>query len=115
MLVLFVLATRLPFIFEGYGIDGDSWSVAITARHLHDTGEYTASRLPGYPVHEVLSSFFIDMGPAGLNLLSAIVASIKSLEDEEAQFDMQAKNLTGEEAPVTVDMLTQLKTHLGNH
>ncbi len=76
LLVLFVLASRLPFIFAGYGIDGDSWSVAITARHLHDTGEYTASRLPGYPVHEVLASFFIEWGPAGLNMLSALFSAM---------------------------------------
>lgn len=76
LLVLFVLATRLPFIFAGFGLDGDSWSVAITARHLHDIGEYTASRLPGYPVHEVLSSLVIGWGSAGLNILSAIFSAL---------------------------------------
>ena len=51
---LAVLLSRLPFISDGYGLDGDSWAVALTARNIHDTGSYEASRLPGYPVQELL-------------------------------------------------------------
>lgn len=70
LLVVIVLMTRLPFISDGYGLDGDAWSVAISAQHWHDTGEYSASRLPGYPVHEYLCSLFADYGYIGLNLLT---------------------------------------------
>ena len=70
LLVVIVLITRLPFISVGYGLDGDAWSVAISAQHWHDTGEYSASRLPGYPVHEYLCSLFADYGYIGLNLLT---------------------------------------------
>ncbi len=70
LLVVIVLITRLPFISDGYGLDGDAWSVAISAQHWHDTGEYSASRLPGYPVHEYLCSLFADYGYIGLNLLT---------------------------------------------
>ena len=53
LLVIFVLLTRLPFIGSGngYGLDGDSWSIAITAKNIHSTGIYEASRLPGFPVY----------------------------------------------------------------
>ena len=68
--------TRLPFISDGYGLDGDAWSVAISAHHWHDTGEYSASRLPGFPVHEYLCSLFVDYGYIGLNLLTTFFSVI---------------------------------------
>jgi hypothetical protein len=79
--VLFVILTRIPFIGNdnGYGLDGDAWSVAITAKNIHSTGIYEASRLPGFPVHEYLSSFFVNYGPFGLNLLSAVFSAIAVL------------------------------------
>lgn len=70
LLVVFVLITRLPFISDGFGLDGDAWSVAISAQHWHDTGEYSSSRMPGYPVHEYLCSLFVNYGYIGLNLLT---------------------------------------------
>ncbi len=79
LLVVVVLITRLPFISDGYGLDGDAWSVAISAQHWHDTGEYSASRLPGYPVHEYLCSLFINYGYSGLNILSALFSAIAVL------------------------------------
>ena len=78
-LVVFVLVSRLPFITNGFGLDGDAWSVAIYAQHLHQTGEYIASRLPGYPVHEFLCSLFVSYGYVGLNLISAIFSAIAVL------------------------------------
>ncbi|MBL0103402.1 MAG: hypothetical protein IPP51_06330 [Bacteroidetes bacterium] len=54
--LLLVFVSRLPFLSAGFGLDGDSWSVSIAARLLHNTGEYVPSRLPGYPVHELLCS-----------------------------------------------------------
>jgi hypothetical protein len=63
----------------GYGLDGDAWSVAITASHINSTGDYSASRLPGYPVHEYLCSLAIPFGPAGLNLISVLFSAITVL------------------------------------
>ena len=79
VLVILVILSRLPFLFDGYGIDGDSWSVAITAEEIHDTGSYIASRLPGFPVHELLSSLFVRFGYFGLNLLSAVFSAMAVL------------------------------------
>ena len=67
---------RLPFIGDGYGIDGDSWSLAINAKQIHDTGTYSPSRLPGFPVHEFLCSLFAYTGYQGLNLISVIFSVV---------------------------------------
>lgn len=79
LLVIFVLLTRVPFLSHGYGIDGDSWSVAITANNIHNSGIYEASRLPGYPIHEYLGSIFVKAGPIGLNGLTAVFSCIAVL------------------------------------
>jgi hypothetical protein len=79
LLSLAVFLSRLPFISDGFGLDGDSWSVFISARHWNETGEYTASRLPGYPVHEFLSSVLSPLGDSGLNLISAASGAIAVL------------------------------------
>jgi hypothetical protein len=79
LLVIIVLLSRLPFLFNGFGLDGDSWSVAITAKYFHDTGIYQASRLPGFPVHEFLCSALIGFGAFGLNMLSAVFSALAVL------------------------------------
>lgn len=76
LLVLGVLLSRIPFLADGYGLDGDSWSVAISAKLLHDIGIYEVSRLPGYPVQEWLTSLVIGGGPFAVNMLSAIFSTI---------------------------------------
>lgn len=77
MLLIFI--SRLPFISAGYGLDGDSWSVAITAKLLHEHGIYIPSRLPGYPVHEMLCSLLSSFGYAGLNMVSVIFSTLAVL------------------------------------
>ena len=79
LFALVVFASRLPFIYSGYGLDGDSWSVAISASHLHLTGEYIPSRFPGYPVHEFLCSIVSTFGSTGTNLVSAVFTTLASL------------------------------------
>lgn len=76
LLVVGVLLSRLPFLSDGFGLDGDSWSVALTAKLLNEYGVYEVSRLPGYPVQEWLSSLVIGGGPFAENLLSAIFSVI---------------------------------------
>jgi hypothetical protein len=76
LLLVGVLVSRIPFLADGYGLDGDSWSVALSAKLLHDVGVYEVSRLPGYPVQEWLSSLVINGGPFAVNFLSAIFSTI---------------------------------------
>ncbi len=73
---LLLIVSRLPFLSHGYGLDGDSWSVALLGKYMHETGIYSTSRLPGYPVHEFLASLFINGGPIALNGLSMIFTVI---------------------------------------
>lgn len=75
LLAILVFLSRLPFLANGFGIDGDSWSVAITAKQLHDTGLYVPSRLPGFPVHEFLCSLAVNYGYIGLNIISAFFSA----------------------------------------
>ena len=71
-----VLLSRIPFLFSGYGLDGDSWAVALAAKQWSNTGVYEASRFPGYPVHEWLARLFISDSYFTLNLLTAVVSSL---------------------------------------
>lgn len=47
-----VFVTRLPFLNAGYGRDPDVWRLANAAFSIAETGQYTVSRKPGYPVPE---------------------------------------------------------------
>ncbi len=49
----------------------DAWRVAKVAQEIDQTGEYEVSRFPGYPVQEIVSSWFWKGGPIALNGLSA--------------------------------------------
>lgn len=61
-----VLLSRLPWLFVSYGSDPDSYRVVGTARHLMHTGQYQASRLPGYPAYEYLTTLTAS-GPAWMS------------------------------------------------
>ncbi len=50
------VASRIPWLDFGYGTDPDAWRVALTADHLWSKGEYLPSRLPGYPLHELVTA-----------------------------------------------------------
>lgn len=66
-----IALSRLPFLDAGYGVNVDAWRVAGTARKISQTGVYEVSRFPGYPVQEIVSSWFWKGGPIALNGLSA--------------------------------------------
>ncbi len=76
LFALAIFLSRLPFLSQGYGLDGDSWSVAITARNIALSGDYEVSRFPGYPVQEYLCSLFYNGTAWRLNLLTAIISTI---------------------------------------
>jgi hypothetical protein len=71
--LVYVLA-RLPFIDYGHGTDPDAWRVALTAHHLLDTGDYYPSRLPGNPLHELVTALFIPGGWIATNLSTLAVS-----------------------------------------
>ena len=71
-----IVLSRVPFLFSGYGLDGDSWAVVLSARSWSDTGVYEASRFPGYPVHEFLTRLFVSGHYFSLNFLTAIISSL---------------------------------------
>jgi hypothetical protein len=75
LLAAAVFLTRLPFVWCGYGTDSDTWKFASAVREIADTGRYTASRLPGYPLMEWLCTPFAHLGPWAPNLLSAVAAA----------------------------------------
>jgi len=65
---------RLPYVNYGHGTDPDAWRVALTAHHLLDTGDYFPSRLPGNPLHELVTTLFIPGGWIATNLATAAVS-----------------------------------------
>ena len=76
LFALAIFLSRLPFLSQGYGLDGDSWSVAIIARNISLTGTYEVSRFPGYPVQEFICSLFYNGYAWRLNLLTAIISTV---------------------------------------
>lgn len=76
---LLVLLSRIPFLFEGYGVEEDSWGIAVAASNTLKTGIWEASRLPGHPVNEFFYLIFFPLGPAALNFLSALCSAVMFL------------------------------------
>ncbi|MGH2568882.1 MAG: hypothetical protein ACRDGA_11125 [Bacteroidota bacterium] len=76
LLTATVFLTRLPLLDAGYGSDPDAWRVVLVARSLTTTGEYTVSRFPGFPVHELTASLFWNAGPAVLNGITAFFSAL---------------------------------------
>src|SRR5262245_63012828 len=66
-----VFASRLPFLAAGYGLDPDSWRVAVAARSIADTWQYWPSRFVGYPFHEIVSAGLIPGAPSAFNMATA--------------------------------------------
>lgn len=76
LLFLIVLLSRLPFLWAGYGIEEDSWAIAISTYFTKITGIVETSRLPGHPVHEFPLVWLWNGGYQVSNLLSAIFSAI---------------------------------------
>ena len=74
-----VAASRVPFFFNGFGSDEDAWRVARAAASIHRTGVYEASRFPGYPLYEYLSSLVIPFGGATLSNILTCCAGLAAL------------------------------------
>jgi hypothetical protein len=72
---LFLLA-RVPWLWTGYGAETDSYRVALSGLHLWKSGEYLPSRLPGYPVHDLLMSPLVRFGGSFATLSATALASL---------------------------------------
>ena len=75
-LFFIVFISRLPFLSAGYGIEEDSWGIALAAFHTHFSSIYEPSRLPGHPVQEIIYSYLWGLGPIIFNGLSTIFSAI---------------------------------------
>lgn len=75
-IILLVIVTRLPFLFSGYGADADAWLAANSARMFWETGEYLESRLPGYPLHELISAPLVGIGGAPFSNAGTLFVSV---------------------------------------
>ncbi len=60
----------------GFGADADAWRVAITDRWLWAHHAYYPSRLPGYPVHELVSALLIPGGWLATNSATMVVSLV---------------------------------------
>jgi hypothetical protein len=75
ILSVIYLLVRLPWLWSGYGAETDAYRVALVALHLRQSGEYLPSRLPGYPVHELLMAPLVWLGGSvATNLATALVS-----------------------------------------
>lgn len=85
ILVGLILATRIPFLFDGYGHEEDSYGLVVNAWAMHHKGYYMASRFPGHPFQEYVYSFIWNQPDWIWNSLSlffsviAVIAFYKAL------------------------------------
>lgn len=49
---LVALLFRLPFLFQGYGVEEDAWGHVLNVFEMQEQGRYILSRLPGHPLLE---------------------------------------------------------------
>ena len=81
VLFLVIFLSRLPFLFAGFGVEEDSWLLAITAKNIAESGRYEMSRAPAHPAQEFLYALIYDNGllPFTTNLISALCSAIATL------------------------------------
>jgi hypothetical protein len=75
ILVLLTAITRIPFIFDGYGVEEDSWGLVVNAFEMKTSGHYVASRFPGHPLQEYVYRLIYDQ-PAWIYNSFSVLASI---------------------------------------
>lgn len=72
IIIVIVLLSRLPFIFNSLGVDLDAWREVYTGKVWHENHIYNVSRFPGYPFSEFLYSLVYDSPYWVINLLSVL-------------------------------------------
>ncbi len=76
IVLLAVVVTRIPLLLTCYSSDGDAWRVAYVGSKFWETGKYSVSRFPGYPLHEILTGPFVLLGGSFLSNLSTLIAAL---------------------------------------
>jgi len=76
LLFVVVFISRLHFLSAGYGVEEDSWGIALAAFHTKLSGIYEPSRFPGHPMQELLYSALWGTGPVVFNGLSAFFSAL---------------------------------------
>jgi hypothetical protein len=77
MLFAVAFATRLPFLFLGYGVEEDSWGHVLNAAEMAESGNYIISRLPGHPLFEGLLLILYHVhSPIVFNIGSALASAL---------------------------------------
>jgi len=79
ILFILVLVSRFPFLSAGYGVEEDSWGIALATFHTKLTGIYEPSRFPGHPVQELIYSALWGYGPWLYNFLCAFFSAIATV------------------------------------
>ena len=74
VLALAFVASRVPFIDNGYGTKPDAWRIALSGYWLWDHHEFYPSRLPGYPVPELSYALVVKGGWVATNSLTIAVS-----------------------------------------
>ncbi len=75
-IAILVLLSRIPFLWNGYGTEEDSWGLVVNSWDILNVGHYVFSRLPGHPIQELLLALFPFAGPFVYNLFSALFSAI---------------------------------------
>ena len=79
LLFLVVWMSRLPFLFEGYGSEEDSWGTPLAIWQTLKTGIYEPSRLPGHPIQEIFYLLTSTLPPFWWNCFSALACAFSSI------------------------------------
>jgi len=74
LLAIAYIASRAPFIDNGYGTKPDAWRIALSDYWLWDHHAFYPSRLPGYPVPEFGYATVIKGGWVATNSLTVAVS-----------------------------------------
>ena len=79
-LILIIVVSRLFFLDGGCGAEEDSYGVRLAAKHIAQTGQYEASRLPGHPLQELFyATIVFKTSIAGMNAITTFFSLIACL------------------------------------
>ncbi|MGH7623280.1 MAG: hypothetical protein ACREMU_13135, partial [Gemmatimonadaceae bacterium] len=76
VLAVLYVASRVPFIDNGYGTKPDAWRIALSGYWLWDRHEFFPSRLPGYPIPELAYAALFKGGWIATNSLTVFVSLV---------------------------------------
>ena len=71
--------SRIPLLSGGFGSDPDAWRNAVAGLHSLHIGHYEPSRVPGFPVFDLLVMGLVRHGPLATNaamLIAGIIAAL---------------------------------------